>query len=103
MAKPQGSDGLLWFVAGLSLGATIALLYAPEPGHHTRKRIKRAAGTVAKTSAEKVAESGRQISELGRELYDRGRKLADDANTMFERGRKLIDDPELGTELGDEG
>jgi gas vesicle protein len=102
MAKQQGSDGLLWFVAGVSLGATIALLYAPASGHHTRKRIKKVAGTVAKTSAEKVAESGRQISELGRELYERGRQMADDANTMFERGRKLIDDPQLGSELGEE-
>ena len=103
MSRKQSSDGLLWFVAGVSLGATIALLYAPEPGEHTRRRIKKVAGTVAKTSADKVAESGRQISELGRELYERGKQLADDANTMFERGKKLIDDPELAAELGEEG
>jgi gas vesicle protein len=98
MAK-QNSDTALWFFAGAALGATIALLYAPEPGHHTRRRIKRVAGS----SADKVAESGRQLADLGKELYEKGRKMADDANSMFERGRKLIDDPEIGHEVGEEG
>ena len=93
MAKNSG-EGVLWFCAGAALGATIALLYAPHPGHHTRKKIR----TAAQTGADKMAEQGRQLSELGREMYDKGRQMADDANSMFERGRKLIDDPELGEE-----
>ena len=91
MAK-NNSDSILWFCAGAALGTTIALLYAPHTGEHTRKKI----GSAARTSADKMADSGRQIADLGRQLYDKGREMADDANTMFERGRKLIDDPELG-------
>ncbi len=90
MAK-NSSEGILWFTAGLALGTTIALLYAPEPGHHTRRKIKR----VARTGTDKMAEQGRQMADLGRELYEKGRKMADDANSMFERGKKLIDDPEI--------
>ena len=93
MAKNSG-DGILWFCAGAALGATIAILYAPHPGEHTRRKI----GTAARSSADKVADSGRQIADIGKELYEKGLKLADDANSMFERGRKLIDDPELGEE-----
>ena len=93
MAKNSG-DGALWFFAGAALGATIALLAAPEAGKHTRGRIRR----VARTGADRVADSGRQISEIGRDLFEKGRQLADDANAMFERGRKLIDDPEIGEE-----
>jgi gas vesicle protein len=98
MAKNSG-EGALWFCAGAALGATIALLYAPHSGEHTRRKIKK----VARTSADKMAESGRQISELGKELYEKGLQMADEANSMFERGRKLINDPELAAELGDEG
>lgn len=97
MAKNSG-EGVLWFCAGAALGTTIALLYAPHSGHHTRGKIK----IVAKTGADKMAEQGRQLTELGRELYEKGRQMADDANSMFERGRKLIDDPEVAEELGDE-
>jgi gas vesicle protein len=98
MAK-QHTDGALWFFAGAALGATIALLYAPEPGHHTRRKIRK----VARTGADKMAESGRQIADLGKELYEKGRQMADEANSMFERGKKLIDDPEIGLGVGEEG
>ena len=97
MAKNNG-EGVLWFCAGAALGATIAILYAPHSGDHTRRKIR----IVARTSADKMAEQGRQLKDMGRDLYDRGRKLADDANSMFERGRKLIDDPEIDGELGEE-
>jgi gas vesicle protein len=88
MARDNNSgDGIVWFVAGAALGVLGALLYAPDAGEHTRRKI----GEAARTGASKVSESGR-------DLYERGRKLADDATAMMERGRKLIDNPELGEE-----
>ena len=87
MARNDSGDGIVWFVAGAALGVLGAMLYAPQAGEHTRRKI----GEAARTGADKVSESGR-------ELYERGRKLAGDANAMMERGRKLIDDPELGEE-----
>ena len=97
MARNSG-DGVLWFCAGAALGATIALLYAPHSGTHTRRKINR----VARTGADKMAESGRQVADIGRDLYEKGRQMADDANSMFKRGRKLIDDPEIAGETGEE-
>ena len=94
MARKSQGETALWFCAGAALGATIALLYAPQSGDETRKQIRGA----ARKGADKIADSGRQIQELGRELYEKGKQLADDANDMFERGRKLIDDPELTEE-----
>jgi len=94
MARRASGENALWFFAGAALGATIALLYAPQSGEETRSQIKGA----AKKGADKIAESGHQIAELGKELYAKGRQLADDAGEMFERGRKLIDDPDLSDE-----
>lgn len=96
MAKNSG-EPVLWFCAGAALGATIALLYAPQSGEHTRRHIRKAASA----GVDKVAESGRQIADLGRELYEKGRQLADDANSMLERGRQLIDDPSVASEEAD--
>lgn len=78
MATKHG-DGALWFVAGLALGATFALLYAPESGEDTRKRIRKAA-----------RRSAGQLKDSGRNLIDRGMELADEATEMLERGRSLI-------------
>ncbi|BDC47846.1 hypothetical protein F183_A01620 [Bryobacterales bacterium F-183] len=90
MAKKTQGDQALWFFAGAALGATIALLYAPQSGDETRRKIRKA----ARRGADQIAESGKEIAEMGRQLYERGLQLSDDASAMFERGKKLIDDAE---------
>ena len=75
-----------WFIAGVAVGATIALLYAPQSGEDTRKYI----GKQTKDSREAMEASGKELMERGKELYDRGRKIAEDAADLFEKGRKLV-------------
>ncbi len=84
MNKP---DRLLWFFAGAALGATVALLYAPQSGKDTRRYL----GKKAKQGREAVADAGRDALDKGRQLYERGRKMADDAADLFERGRRMVE------------
>ena len=77
----------LWFVAGVALGATIALLFAPTSGTVTRRRITRAAAK----SKGSLADTGRDLAEKSRDLYEKGRRIADDAADMFERGKKMVE------------
>jgi gas vesicle protein len=77
----------LWFVAGVAVGATIALLYAPSSGRVTRRRISRA----AVRGKESLVESGQDLVDRGKELYERGRKMADEAAEYFERGKKMVE------------
>lgn len=77
----------VWFVAGVAVGATIALLFAPSSGRVTRRRIGRAANR----SKESLAESGQALVDRGKELYERGRKMADEAAEYFERGKKMVE------------
>lgn len=83
----DNSDRVLWFVAGAALGATIALLYAPQSGKDTRRRLRKQ----AERGREALTEQGRSLADAGRELYEKGRDLADEAAQMFERGRKLVE------------
>jgi gas vesicle protein len=87
MADEDYGGKAVWFVAGIAIGATIALLYAPASGEATRRKI------VRKTNEgrDALAESGKEMLERGKEMYERGRKLADDAADMFERGRKIVE------------
>lgn len=77
----------VWFVAGAAIGATIALLYAPQSGKETRRVIKK------KTleSREGLADASRDLVEKGRELYEKGLRVADEAAEMIERGRRLVE------------
>ena len=77
---------VVWFLAGVSIGAAIALLYAPASGEETRKKLIEKTGG----SGEALAETGREFMEKGRELYDKGRRLVDDAADLFDQGRKIV-------------
>ena len=42
MAEEYGSKAV-WFMAGIAIGATVALLYAPATGEDTRRQLTRKA------------------------------------------------------------
>jgi gas vesicle protein len=85
--KRENSNGVIWFISGIALGAAVALLVAPEAGKRTRRKLAKHAERGRKT----VMESGREVYERGRDLYERGREIAEDAAEMFERGRKVAE------------
>jgi len=87
MADESSGGKVVWFMAGIAIGATVALLYAPASGEKTRRLIAKK----TQQSREAVADSGRDMLERGKDMYERGRKLADDAAEMFERGRKIVE------------
>jgi len=82
----DNSSRLVWFLAGSAIGAAVGLLFAPQSGAATRKRI----GQKTSERRESLAGSGKEVLDRSRELYDKGRKIADEAAEMFDRGRKLV-------------
>jgi gas vesicle protein len=86
MARDNGSQ-LVWFTAGAAIGATIALLFAPQTGKETRRFI----GKKTRYGREVLAEAGGDIADKGKELFEQGRRMADQAADLFERGRKIIE------------
>jgi gas vesicle protein len=86
MAEEYGGKAV-WFMAGIAIGATVALLYAPATGEDTRRHLARK----AQRGRDALADSSGDLIDRGREMYERGRKLADEAADMFERGRKIVE------------
>lgn len=78
--RKESSTNLLWFIAGLGLGAGAGILLAPKPGAQTRRVI-----------GDYINNHGHDYYDRGRELYERGRHLADEAAELFEEGRRLMD------------
>ena len=83
----NNSGKVVWFVAGAAVGATIALLYAPQPGRDTRRYL----GKKARRGGEVITDAGRDVMDKGRDLYQKGRRMADDAGELLERGRRLVE------------
>lgn len=87
MSQEDNGSSLIWFVAGAAIGASIALLYAPQSGEETRRVI----GHKTKQGREALSSSSRDMMDRGRDLYERGRQMADEAAEMLDRGRKIVD------------
>lgn len=87
MARQDSGIPVLWFLSGAAVGGVLALLFAPEAGRHTRRRLAKQ----AKRGTQALSDSSRDVYEKGREVYDRGREIAEEAAEMFERGRKLAE------------
>jgi gas vesicle protein len=83
----QNSDRLVWLLTGAAIGATIALLYAPQTGKDTRRLITKK----ARQGRDAIADVGQDLAEKGRDLYEKGRRVADDAADMLERGRRMME------------
>lgn len=78
----------VWFLAGASIGATLAMLFAPQSGKETREYI----GRQARRGREALAEAGRGALDAGRELWEKGRAVADEAAAeVMDRGKQLFE------------
>ncbi|HKE83203.1 MAG TPA: YtxH domain-containing protein [Vicinamibacterales bacterium] len=80
MAQNHGNGGasvMLAFLVGASVGAALALLYAPATGEETREYL----GKRAKEGRDRAAEAAKQ----GREIINRQRESL---TTAFDRARE---------------
>ena len=86
MTQEEGSSRLAWFLTGVVIGATVAVLYAPKSGKDTRQFISEK----TQQGKDAVTETSKDVVEASKEMFDRGRKLVEDAADLFDRGRKLV-------------
>ena len=71
MANSNFATKVSYFVAGLGIGAAIALLFAPKSGEETRKQI----ADKAQQGKDYVAAKGREVRKQAEDLVDQGKDL----------------------------
>lgn len=83
-----GGGGILWFLAGLGVGAAVGVLYAPKAGRETRESI----WSAAEESRDAVQERARKYKEQAQEWADRGKDVLsqqkENIRSAFEAGRQ---------------
>ena len=92
MAKSNDGSSIAWFLAGMTVGAAVAVLFAPKSGQETRQSISEAASRGKDLADRKT----REVVEFGRDAYTQGRDLADSAKEtgkeVIDRGKKALAD-----------
>lgn len=84
--RDEKGEKFVWLLAGLGLGASVALLFAPKSGRETRRYLSR----MAEDSRDRLAESGQEVLETGKQVFERGKAVVDEALDFVERGRRTI-------------
>ena len=74
---------ILGALAGLAAGALLGILFAPEKGSKTRKKIARKGSDVAE-------ELGEKFNELVNTMSQKIDVLKDEAATMVENGKSAV-------------
>mgnify|MGYP002516597208 FL=1 len=83
-------ESLLAFVAGAAAGLTLGLLFAPEKGEETRRKIKETVGDAADSAKARARLARMELNDLKAELQDQAEDLKDDVRMkIFERLEKL--------------
>jgi gas vesicle protein len=83
MSENNGSSNLLFFLAGASLGAVVALLYAPQSGKKTREYIS----DKADEGKDYLKDKSKELREQAEDYVERGKDLV---SQQVERGKDLV-------------
>ncbi len=83
-------DSLFAFVAGAAAGLTLGLLFAPEKGEDTRRKLKETVGDAVDSARARARLARMELDDLKAELKDQAEDLKDDVRMKnFERLEKL--------------
>ena len=69
----NGVSKLGYFLAGLGLGAVVALLFAPRSGEETRQYLRER----AEEGVDELKRRGRELKERAGEVVEKGKELAE--------------------------
>ena len=83
-------DSLLAFIAGAAAGLTLGLLFAPEKGEETRRKLKETVGDAADSARARARLARVELDDLKAELQDQAEELREDVRIkILERLDKL--------------
>jgi gas vesicle protein len=82
----KNAERLFLILAGMGIGAGVALLFAPKTGRETRKYLSR----MAEDGRDKVVETGEEVLGRGKRAYEHGRAVVDEAMEYVDRGRRAV-------------
>ncbi|MGV9004299.1 YtxH domain-containing protein [Flavobacterium sp.] len=86
----KASNVLLGIIGGLAAGAILGILYAPEKGSETRKKISKKSGDIKDNLKESFNDLLSNVEDKYNNLASKGSKMVDDASDNLEKMNKEL-------------
>jgi len=84
------NNNAFWgIVTAAAVGAVIGLLFAPDEGNNTRKKIKKKTNSLASDLIDALEKSKEKVSSAAGDIKDKGLKYKDEA---VDTAEKYVDD-----------
>ncbi|MBV9574403.1 MAG: YtxH domain-containing protein [Acidobacteriales bacterium] len=97
MARNDGGLNILWFVAGIGVGALAGVLYAPQAGEETREEL----WAKAEAGRDFVRERTRGVREQASDWAERGKDVLNQQKEQFrsayEAGKQAYQEATAGS------
>ena len=84
----KASNVLLGIIGGLAAGAILGVLYAPEKGSDTRKKIAKKSGDIKDNLKESFNDLLSNVEDKYKDLASKGSQMMDDASDSIEKTNK---------------
>lgn len=82
----KNAERIFLIMAGMGIGAGVALLFAPKSGKDTRKYLSR----MAEDGRDKFVETGEEFMDRGKKAVEQGKAVVDEAMEYIDRGRRAV-------------
>lgn len=79
MSDRDNGSSILWFLAGLGIGAVVGVLYAPRAGSETREALR----VKAEEGREYVRARAKEAREQAEQWVDKGREAMSQQKEQF--------------------
>jgi len=89
IVEPDRGSGFGWFVLGATLGAGLALLFAPASGEETRRRIRREAGKLKERAEDAIDDLSYEYDRVREDVEE---KVDDVKEKVTGAARSLVDE-----------
>ena len=90
MSENNGTDKLLFFLAGAGIGAVLALLFAPKSGRETREMLARTATDSRDFLTNKVSEGRTYVEGTGRKVTDEFSSFIEKSKDALQRQKEQL-------------
>ena len=89
--ESDSGAGVKWFLLGAMVGAGLGLLFAPDSGERTRRKIGKEAARLRREAEDRWDDLREDVVDKGRQIKSRGEGWTEGVKEGVQEGRRVVE------------